>query len=240
MGTQGQFLRAFDSDVQWLNIVAPRREMIYYTDFTFAATNLEGWVSTIVSGTSITDIPPSVGPFAGCKGLVLSGNNSRISLTRNLSCFYFGLGTFNLEFSFYVATLATSAQDYVVRVGLGDQTDSTNDNNNGVYFEYNRATSVNWLVKTATNGSRTSTTTSTAVAAGSWNRFNITVNDAANSATFFINGNLVGTITTNIPAATNRLSGPAIAAGKTAGATTGLSFYLDYWYMKYDFTSNRI
>ena len=143
-----------------------------------------------------------------------------------------GNGSIELEYLINFDALADVTNDWVFRVGLGDTTNA--DHSNGVYFEYNRSTSTNWLIKTANAGVRTSTTTSTAVVATSWIKLHISINAAANSVTFYVNGVSVGTITTNIPTLVTQLS---IHQTRSAGTPTGVEIdYMDFYQR---FTSSR-
>lgn len=142
-------------------------------------------------------------------------------------------GVLTYEALVQVETLSTVSNEYTVRIGLGDTTNSS-DNTNGVYFEYTRTTSANWLIKTSSASSQTSTTTSTAVSAGSWVTLSIVINAAASSITFSINGSSVGTITTNIPTAA---LGMIFQQIRTAGTPVG--FDVDYVRAYQRFTSSR-
>ncbi len=122
-------------------------------------------------------------------------------------CFKLNGGAISFTWIIRIEDLATVAEDYVFRIGFGSFSPTiaifnpspTTDFQYGVYFEYNRATSANWLIKTANAGVRTSTTTGTAVAADSWITLTAEINAAATSVEYFINGSSVGTIATNIP-----------------------------------------
>jgi hypothetical protein len=145
-------------------------------------------------------------------------------------------------FEFYemlinIPTLANGTQDYIIRMGTGDQNASASagvDHNNGVYFEYQGNAQANWVLKTANGGTRTSTTSSTAVATG-WTKLRIEVT-GSNKAEYFINGTSVGTITTNIP--TVNSTGQCFKLEKKVG-TTGVRMFLDYYQMHYEFATAR-
>lgn len=143
-----------------------------------------------------------------------------------------GGGALEIEYLIQLETLATVTNDYVIRLGLGDTVDA--DQVNGVYFEYNRATSANWLIRTANASTRTTTTTSTAVATGSWIKLHISINAAASSITYSINGSSVGTIATNIPTAVVQFF-----MHQTRAAGTPVGFNVDYFSAYQRFTSAR-
>jgi len=143
-----------------------------------------------------------------------------------------GGGALTFEYMVYVETLSTVTNEYTLRFGLGDTASA--DFNNGVYFEYTRTVSTNWLAKTASGGVRSSTTTTTAVAAGSWVKLSATINAAASSVTFSINGTSVATITTNIPT-----SAVSFFIQQTRAAGSPPAFDVDYFTANQLFTSAR-
>lgn len=108
-----------------------------------------------------------------------------------------GGGQIVYEYLVFITGLSTVTNEYTFRIGMGDSANA--DFTNGIYFQYTRTTSVNWLIKTANASTRTTTTTSTAVAANAWTKLRAVINAAGTSIQFFINGVSVGTITTNIP-----------------------------------------
>ena len=93
--------------------------------------------------------------------------------------------------------LSTTLEDFTTQIGMSD--DNGSGANNGVYFSYNQANSAgNWELITNTSGTRTVVDSGVPAAIG-FNNFGIVVNASGTSASFTINGTLVGTITTNIP-----------------------------------------
>ena len=89
------------------------------------------------------------------------------------------------------------------------------------------AASGNWQITAANGASRTWVTTSTAVAAGAWVNLRILANNTA--AYFYVDGVLVGTITTNLPitsSVSNAIT-PICNITKTAG-TTARTVWVDY------------
>lgn len=126
--------------------------------------------------------------------------------------------------------LSTAAQEYVVYWGIGDNVTANTEPSNGAYFKYVRTTSVNYQICTASAGTRSITTTSTAVPASTFVRFKIIVK--GNSlASFYINDVLVGTLATNIPTASSLSCFLKIV--KTAG-TTARQWYEDSYLIDKD------
>jgi UDP-3-O-acyl-N-acetylglucosamine deacetylase len=148
--------------------------------------------------------------------LMDTGNNGRIALSLGVNSILLGGGEITYDWVINLTQLSEATQEYELQLGLGDDL-TTNDQTDGVYFEYNRPTSVNWRICTANNTSRTKTSTSTAVVAGSWIKLSAIINIPANTVTYLINDVSVGTISTNIPTATGRELGPFIRLRKTAG-----------------------
>lgn len=145
-----------------------------------------------------------------------------------------GGGILTYEVLLYVTTLSTVTNEYTIRVGLGD-TVNASDNANGIYFEYTRTTSVNWLMKAAKTSTVTSTASGTAVTAGAWTKLKFVVNAAASSVDYFVNGTNVGTVTTNLP--TSVIVGLFLQQTRSAG--TPVLFSVDYVNMYQRFTTAR-
>jgi hypothetical protein len=125
-----------------------------------------------------------------------------------------------VDMAINIATLATTTHDYTYRFGLCDQTNA--DCTDGVYFEYNRATSTNWITATASNGSRTKNTTSNAVSTG-WHNYSMVIRTNGTSPTsvdFYVDGVLIGSNNTagTIPNGAGRTTTPMFQFRKTNGA----------------------
>jgi hypothetical protein len=76
--------------------------------------------------------------------------------------------------------------------------------------------------------SSTRTTTSVAVVANDWYDLEAWVNEDASSVDFLINGTLVATHTTNIPASSTELVTPAVSASRVTYAAANRYVDLDY------------
>lgn len=96
-----------------------------------------------------------------------------------------------------------------------------------------------WIKKTADNNTRSTAVSNVAVTTG-WHTLSATVNAAGTSASYSVDSSSMGTLTTNIPvtSGSSHASGPLCVIYKTAG-TTGVTFYIDYWYHILNFTSAR-
>lgn len=128
----------------------------------------------------------------------------------------------------FTQTLSDGTNTYRVRVGLGDETDAT-DFSNGFYFEADPNSDTEWQCKTADGGSRTTTDSGVTIAQDTVYRLRI-VCDGAGTVTFYINGTLVATHTTDLPD-TDDFYGPICNVHKLAGTTSKLVI-ADYFYMK--------
>jgi len=89
--------------------------------------------------------------------------------------------------------LRNDATGFVARIGWGDGTAAA-DHTDGAYFEYDKATSANWRIVTASNTTRNKQTTSTAVTFSTWVRLKIVWNSATD-VQFYVNGTSVGSST---------------------------------------------
>lgn len=138
-----------------------------------------------------------------------------------------------------IPVLATTAQDYNLNLGLGNLT--AGEYTSGVYFRYSRATSANWLIVSATGGTRTTVITSIPVSTTGYFIVRAIINATGTSVSYFISTNgaafvLAGTITTNIPITPD--IGPAFTLTNTNGTGTK-SVLIDYFEFKQVFTTQR-
>lgn len=143
-------------------------------------------------------------------------------------------GERHFECLIQVDDLSTASQEFIMRFGFGDEVDGT-EHDNGAWFEYDRLTNTNWLIKTGNAATRTSTDSSVAVIIDTWIRLRAEVNAAGTSIEYFINGTSVGTITTNIPTVT-------INESMSITKSTGISsrrFLVDYYEQEVIYTTPR-
>lgn len=162
----------------------------------------------------------------------------------NLSLFR-GTGAITLETYTTIETLSTLAERFYMYFGYFG-TGSSVSPNNGIFFLYDEGgllgfgastPSPNWKCVTINSFTRTFTITSIPVVAGQWYKLRININAASNSVEFYIDGTLVATHTTNIPAlATAMTIGSYII--KTIG-TTARGMQTDYFMYEEIFTNPR-
>jgi hypothetical protein len=207
---------------------------------TLAVTGDLTWTST-VSGTGAANTSVTTSSTSNNRGIVQFSTGTtatgRAALGLGTTSQFFGGGVATFEMLINIPTLSTVTEEYILRLGFGDVVAGT-DNVDGVYFEYNRLTSVNWLMKTANNSTRTTTTSATAVAAGAWLKLKAVINDNGTNVDYYVNGALIGSVTTNIPITVARVCAPTLAMVKSAG-TTARTMLIDYFWFQQVFTTPR-
>lgn len=128
-----------------------------------------------------------------------------------------------------VEDLSTAGEEYIVLAGYSNsQTAAATAT--GIYFTYDRLSSVNWRCHTVAATTETATSSSTAVSVDTWVDLEIRLSVDRTSATFYVNDTLVCTHTTNIPPNTD-YNYPMVKIVKSAG-TTDRIMYTDFMYDK--------
>jgi hypothetical protein len=126
-------------------------------------------------------------------------------------------------------TLSTSGERYYFTMGfLSSLTGIPGD---GFYFRYDESVNANWYAVVVNNTVGTAgVNTGVAVAANSFQKLRIEIDEPNVSAKFYIADSLVSTITTNFPGST-RDFGPVINMRKTVGTTSRTCDvdYFGYW-----------
>ena len=241
LGALGQFLANVGGAIGWRDAIPNAVETCIFDDFCGVSSPFGDYPWILVSTGTVTSslaFPTSSSNVIGCAAYSLTLAMDTFGLRRNMTTgMYFGAANVVFEAGINIETLSGVSNSYVYRLGFGDIFTGTNDMNNGIYFEYDKSTSDNWIIKTASGGTRTSTVTSTAVAADTWTRMRIEI--STSSATFFIGGTNVGTISSNFPSGTSTRCSPTVRASRTAGLAVAYTFYLDYILYKSTFASNR-
>lgn len=102
---------------------------------------------------------------------------------------------------------------YTLMIGYGNNV--TAASTNGVYFWYDGASSTRWRLRTTKAGTTTTVTSSVDVVAATWLKLQIVVTGL--SASFYVNGTLLGTIATNIPQLASEAVSPMIYIQKSDG-----------------------
>jgi hypothetical protein len=143
-----------------------------------------------------------------------------------------------------IPTLSNGTQTYLIRAGLCDKNDHATDCTDGVYFEYNSASSANWRYATAFNNTRTKNSSTKAVAPG-WTNLRFVANSST-SVTFYVKGpgettwTNLGTISGvgTVPNSTSNTTSIMLLIDKSNGNADSFFDvdYVDYWN---DLTANR-
>lgn len=221
------------------NIDKGKRMVSFFTDF-LANNALDGLGSFQSGGT--------IGTLGGSQILqrtnqqgVISYNTSTLATnyvhhcsTQGIAQLWFGNGIWNYETSINILNLSTSLERYRLIFGFGAGSGNSTELD-GLFFTYDEGgtangtiASANWQCVSVQSGIRTLTTTTTPVVANAYIKLRIEINATGTSASFYVNGILIATHTTNIPTGTNNryvLMKQGIA--KTIG-TTSRVVHCDY------------
>lgn len=198
------------------------------TSGTGSSASVSGGNTTFASGKHIGVALLQLGTVLSSHAALVQSGNLAVSTV-------FGSGEAEYQTLIQIPTLATATDDYVFRCGFGTATNA--DHADGIYFEYDRGISANWLLKTASNSSRTTTTSSVTVAAASWIHLKWVVNSAGTQVDFYVDDILAGSNTTNIPTTTGRGSGPNYQMTQVAIVAGGRTVAIDYFYFSKKFTA---
>lgn len=183
-----------------------------------------GGNATLASGKHLGVMQIQYGTVLGFAGFLRSGN-LQVSTV-------FGSGIFEYQTLLRIPTLATDTEDYTLRFGFGDVV--ATEPATGIYFEYQRSSSVNWRFKAATSSTRTTVTSSVAVTNNTWIHCKFVVNSAGNNVDFYLDGSLAGSITTNIPTTTGIGCGPVFSIIASLVVSGQRAAFFDYvYYIKY-------
>jgi hypothetical protein len=172
-------------------------------------------------------------------GTTATGRCAYLAGGANFTPVQLGGGVWTVDMLVRPETLCDSVTEIcTLRCGFIDSI--TAESVDGVFFKFNPAASANWRTVTASNSVLTEADSSPAVsvAANTYYHLGITVNAAATSATFTINGAAAGTVGTNIPTGASRSTAFGCMALKSAGTTARL-FDIDYLYALNVLTSAR-
>jgi hypothetical protein len=221
-----------------------KRVVSFFTDFFGNNLNIDGLISNLSGGTistlSIGNTPQltnQIGVHGYATGTVAT--NFAQHLSSGVVTMYLGNGSWVFETSIILSNLSTALErfrtihGFATFVAQGTESD-------GVFFTYEEggifngtAASPNWQCVTVANSVRTLTTTSTPVTAASvtasaWIKLRIEVNAAGTSVSFFVNGTLVATHTTNIPLGSNSRYLLVKQGIFKAIGTSNRAMYVDY------------
>jgi hypothetical protein len=223
------FLRA---DGAWDRLRPSDRKRFYYCNDLLAITSDEV-CSSAVSGTGASNAVvawPFGGAYEGVGLLRMAlgtvATNRCHYTTTSLLSISMGQGITRFATKIGFITLSDATNTYTMEVGFVNVLTSVP--NFSIMFRYTH--SVNggrWEAICNNNGTITAVDTGIAASTGVMRTFEIEVNAANTSVAFFIDGTLVATITTNIPAATVGF-GAGITARRTVGTAAVNAIVADY------------
>lgn len=169
--------------------------------------------SNAYSGYTWNGVAPTTYSYTNGGGIALAVSLSTVS-TQNFTLAFFagtnpfqlgsGAGTYFIEFLSSMDVLMNSTDGrflmgFINSANLGANAEP----GNGAYVMYDRSVSVNWLGKTAANSVRsTPLDSSIAAATASFHRFAVKISPG--SASFAINRNMFGSVSTNIPSGSSQ------------------------------------
>lgn len=152
-----------------------------------------------------------------------TGTASSAGMTsKHTACVLFGANEYEYEAIFAVPTLSDGTDTATIFCGFPNG--FTGAPTNGAFFRYTHGTnSGKWQCVCIANSVETATDSGITLAAGTadanYHRYTVNINAAATSVTFYIDGTLVATVTTNVPKVTGREVGYGTLIVKSAGST---------------------
>lgn len=189
-----------------------------------------------VNGTAtITQIPSTATNF-GINRVGIGTNNDIAIVYMNANAFYLGMGKSYIS-SYVTIPIASNGTDtFTCYMGITDS-NIPSASVKSIFFSADQNSHANWQINTSNGVSITTVDSGVAVSNANYQLLTIFTNAAGTSATFYINGSNVGTISTTFP--TNQTYQIyAAAAKKTAGGNAAF-IYIDYFTMFISFTSAR-
>lgn len=187
------------------------RDFYYYNDFVSGLGELVSYISGAGAANSLSvavvdNNTPGINTMQ--TGTTATG---RAGFGSQIACLLLGGGVLSYETYVRIPVLSNATQQFVLRCGLLDS--FTGESIDAVCFRYaDNVNSGRFEAVTRSNNTQTATNTGVVVVANTWYKLGFIVNANASSVSFYINGVLVSTITTNIP--------------NTAGRQTGFGDYL--------------
>jgi hypothetical protein len=218
----------------------PRYGFVLYDEFvTPNGGSSLGWASNSSSAVGLSVVSDTTSQ--GLYYVEPSTAATRANLYLYTAGLEFGGTDFYIETKLQLAELATVSQDFCATFGFNNNLnyDANGACTNGANMQINRAVNgANWITNTVSGGTATTTNTSTAIAAATWYRLGILVSKTNSNVTFYVNGTLIATHTTNIPSGTSTPMGIQFKMDKTVGSSA-VDMYLDYFSAYGFFTTAR-
>ena len=212
------------------------------SSFGGVTSNVSGTGAACITTNSILNKTNQQGVVRHTTGTTLSGFAGTGYGSQSL---FIGSGKITLETYVAVETLSTATERFFTFFGYAVPS-NWQSNANAIFFSYDEGGAVNFASGSASPNFKcytklanvtTLTTTSVPVVASQWYKLRIDINNAGNSVSFYIDGTLVATHTTNIPASTTGMSVVNLI-NKTIG-TTARTMQTDYFMYEEIFTTPR-
>ena len=148
-----------------------------------------------------------------------------------------GDGSLIYQADIYLPDLSTVTEEFIHIQGIADNSTVSTEPTEGFWFEYDRLTSTNWIVRNGNGTTTTSTTTSTAVVEDAWINLKAVIAADNSEIEFFIDNVSVATHTTNLSTGAGNVR-PFFKTVKSAG-TTARAVHVDYTYYSTQFNTAR-
>ncbi len=220
---------------------SPNSVVNYFDDFLGVASAngsyLMGWATVNFTTVTVNDLAhPGIAnnaSFAANSAFIKMQNAAGTAVSQIV----LGGGALSVNWVVKLAALSDGTNTYTFRCGLGDTTNA--DEVNGVYFEYsNGLNSGNWVGKTASASSRTPANSAVAAINSAYVNLGITVNAAATSVGFFINGVQIANSPLALTIPTAPLF-PFVDIVRSAGTIAASSILVDLFYLTQTLTTPR-
>lgn len=191
-----------------------------YCDFGYVGPD---WQLNAVNHIAVSGDPNAWGILELSTGVSAAGIGA-ITPAGSLGAFGAGGARFTMKAK-TGASLSAAGERYALHLGFADNAPSLMVD--GVFFRYSdNVNAGKWQCVARSNNVETVADSGVAVAASTRYLLECEVNDAANSAKYYINGALVATIVTNIPSGAGREISSYNAIEKSIG-TTARTFQID-------------
>lgn len=247
IGTVGQLLKVNSSGIPaWEDRSNPAAEVILFDDWITDGTGMLRWLGTVVgagatnttTGSTAVNDANHPGVLELATGTTATGQSARylggVATGNATAGFLVGGGAMSQEWLVRIEDLSTAGERFNFDMGFyGAETLAAD----AIRFRYSdNLNSGNWTAETISAAAATTATDSgVAVAADTWYKLRIDINAAGTSVTFYVNGVLVATHTTDITAV---LIAPRARMIKSVG-TTSRSGYVDYFKFYQRLTATR-
>lgn len=237
----------FDEQPVWTEgSISPSKQWEVYEEFAGCggSTSVGDWVYfSSGTGATVSNTDGTANHPTQCRLLTGTTTTGRASASYTNDAtgkgILFGGGPLALEVVLQPRTLCDSVTNVcTIRCGFIDSV--VGESTDGAFFKFDPAASANWRIVTANNSTLTEQDSSPAVAVAdtTWVKLGISVNAAATSVSYTINGAAAGSIATNIPTGAGRTTSLGCLILKSAGTTTR-EVWLDYLHARQTFTTPR-